>query len=98
MVRPWKAFWAAMIRVRPVRRVSFTAASRASAPELAKNTPEPAGARHTSRSFSASSTCGSEVKKLEMWTTWLACLVIASTSAGWPWPRVLTAMPPSRSR
>ena len=43
MVRPWKAPSAATRWVRPVRRVSLSAASLASAPELVKKTlPAPA--------------------------------------------------------
>jgi len=41
---------------------------------------------------------GSEVKKLDTWIADSACLATACTSAGWPWPRALTAMPESRSR
>ena len=44
VVRPWKAPSAATMPVRPVRRASLMAASSASAPELQKNTFEPAGA------------------------------------------------------
>ena len=87
-----------MIRVRPVRRVSLTAASIASVPLLAKNTADPLGAPAMRSRVSASSTCGSVVKKLDTWMSWAACLVTASTRAGWPCPRVLTAMPASRSR
>ena len=43
MVRPWKEPSAATTWVRPVRRVSFSAASLASAPELVKNTLPTAG-------------------------------------------------------
>ncbi len=95
MVRPWKAPSAATRRVRPVRRVSLSAASLASAPELAKKTLPVAGTRASSRS--ASSTCGWEVKKLETWPRVDSWAVTASTRAGWAWPSALTAMPPSRS-
>ena len=44
VVRPWKAPSAATMPVRPVRRASLMAASRASAPELQKKTFDPAGA------------------------------------------------------
>ena len=96
MVRPWKAPSVATRWVRPVRRVSLIAASLASAPELAKNTlPGPESSRASSRS--ASSTCGRVAKKLETWPSVDSWVVTASTSAGWPWPSALTAMPPSRS-
>ena len=53
--------------VRPVRRVSLNAASLASVPELVKKTlPSPGCLPRRSSSFSASSTCGALVKKLEM--------------------------------
>ena len=54
MERPWKEPSSATMRVRPVRRESLMAASVASVPELAKKTPEPAGAGAISRSRSAS--------------------------------------------
>ena len=96
MVRPWKPPSATTTWVRPVRRVSLNAASLASAPELARKTlPGPAPTRRSS--VSASSTWGPEVKKLEMWPSVDICSVTAATSAGWAWPRVLTAIPPSRS-
>ena len=74
------------------------AASMASAPELAKKTPDPAGAWAIRRRASASSIWAGVVKKLETWIAAAAWRVIASTRAGWLWPRVLTAMPPMRSR
>ena len=74
------------------------AASSASAPELQKNTFDPAGAPASESSRSASSTCGTEVKKFDTCTSWPACLDTAATSAGWLWPSALTAMPPTRSR
>ena len=98
MVRPWNASCIATTPERPVSRVSLSAASLASAPELEKNTRASTSAgviRATSRS--ASSTCGGLVKKLETWPSVRTCALSASTTAGWPWPRVLTAMPPSRS-
>ena len=60
MVRPWKAPSVATTWVRPVRRVSLSAASLASAPELVKKTLPRAGERRSerSRSRSASATCG----------------------------------------
>ncbi len=69
VVRPWKAPSAATMPVRPVRRASLMAASRASAPELQKNTFEPAGAPASESSRSASSTCGTEVKKFDTCTS-----------------------------
>ena len=58
----------------------------------------PARRRPTSDSSrSASSTCGALVKKFETWPSVVSCSVTAATSAGWAWPRALTAMPPSRS-
>jgi hypothetical protein len=68
MVRPWKLPSATTTWVRPVRRVSLNAASLASVPELVKKTlPAPGPWPSRVRSFSASSTCGALVKKLEMW-------------------------------
>ena len=98
MVRPWKAPSAATMPVRPVRRASLMAASIASAPLLQKKTAEPSGAPASESSRSASSTWGTEVKKFETCTSWPACFDTAATSAGWLWPRALTAMPPTRSR
>ena len=98
MVRPWKAPSAATMPVRPVRRASLIAASSASVPELQKKTAEPVGAPASDSSRSASSTCGTEVKKFETCTSWPACLETAATSAGWLCPSALTAMPPTRSR
>ena len=96
MVRPWKAPSAATRCVRPVRRVSLNAASLASVPELVKKTfAGPASSRETS--LSASSTWAGLVKKFEMWPSVCSWVVTASTSAGWPWPSALTAIPPSRS-
>ena len=100
MVRPWKDPSAATSRVRPVRRVSLRAASLASVPELLKNTrpvSDPLDHPSRPRSRSASSTCGSVLKKLETWPRVDSWAVTASTRAGWACPRVLTAMPPSRS-
>ena len=98
MVRPWKAPSAATMPVRPVRRLSLMAASITSAPELAKNTADPSGAPAMAISRSASEIWASEVKRLEMWMASAACLDTALTSAGWPWPSALTAIPPTRSR
>ena len=70
------------MRLRPVRRESLIAASVASVPELAKKTPDPAGAEATDRSRSASAIAGSEVKKFETWMADSACLATACTSAG----------------
>ena len=91
----------ATTRVRPVRRVSLSAASLASVPVLTKNTRPPApsapsGAVSAS-SRSASSTCCGVVKKLDTWPSVRTCSETAATSRGWPWPRVLTAMPPRKS-
>ena len=100
MVRPWKPPSAATTWVRPVRRVSLNAASLASVPELARNTrPGPAAppGSASASSFSARRTWGSLAKKFEMWPSVESWSVTAATSAGWPWPRALTAMPPSRS-
>ena len=98
IVRPWKPPSATTTWVRPVRRVSLNAASLASVPELVKKTLPSAGALPSSpSSFSASSTWGSLVKKLEMCPSVPSWLVTASTSAGWAWPSALTAMPPRRS-
>ncbi len=63
-MRPWNEPSATTMRVRPVRRVALNAASLASVPELVKKT-RPSWPTRSS-SFSASSTCGLEVKKLEM--------------------------------
>ncbi len=102
MVRPWKPPSAATTWVRPVRRVSLKAASLASAPELVKKTrplvsTASTGEVSSARSFSASSICGALAKKFEMWPRVPSCSVTAPTSAGWAWPRALTAMPPRRS-
>ncbi len=95
IVRPWNEPSIATSRVRPVRRVSFSAASLASVPELERNTRPSASTRPSSRS--ASSTCGALVKKFETCPRVRSCAVTASTSAGWAWPRALTAMPPKKS-
>ena len=98
MVRPWKPPSATTTWVRPVRRVSLKAASLASVPELVKNTlPPPAPTPSRTRSFSASSTCGMQVKKLETWPRVCIWVLTASISAGWAWPSALTAMPPRKS-
>ena len=82
MVRPWKLPSATTRWVRPVRRVSLNPASTASAPEFVKKT-FPSPAPTSSRSFSASSICGSLAKKLEMWPSVESCSVTAATRAGW---------------
>ena len=99
MVRPWKPWLVAMIRRRPVMRASLNAASLASVPELQNITrvssaPQPV----SSMSFSASFRGGSEAKMLDTWPNSATCFDTASTMAGLPWPRTLTAMPASRSR
>ncbi len=96
IVRPWKLPSIATRWVRPVRRVSLSAASLASVPELAKKTLP--SAPRSDRSRSASATCGSVAKKLDTCPSVESCSVTADTSAGCAWPSAFTAIPPSRSR
>ena len=95
MVRPWKEPSAVTTSGRPVSRLILNAASLASAPELQKNTRP--GRPASSSSRSASSTPGSCIARLETCPRVCACFVIASTTLGCAWPRIVVAMPPSRS-
>ncbi|EUA54889.1 acetylornithine aminotransferase argD domain protein [Mycobacterium intracellulare 1956] len=100
IVRPWKASCAATSFVRPVSRDILKATSLASVPELQKNTRAgvSSGAPSRATSSSASAMPGSVAYRLDVWPSVAICRVTASMIAGWRWPRMLTAMPPSRSR
>ena len=80
---------------RPVSRLTLNAASLASAPELQKKTRP--GRPASSSSRSARATPGSCMARLETCPSFAAWVVIASTTLGWAWPRIVVAMPPSRS-
>ena len=95
IVRPWKAPSAVTTSGRPVSRLILNAASLASAPELQKKTRPGRPARSSSRS--ASATPGSCIARLETCPSFCAWAVIASTTFGCAWPRIVVAMPPSRS-
>src|SRR4051794_15645729 len=76
-------------------RASFSAASLASAPELAKNTPPPSE-RSTSRAASRSP--GSLKYRLPTCMSLALCSRTASTIAGWQCPRLVTEIPHRKSR
>ena len=80
---------------RPVSRLILKAASLASAPELQKKTRP--GRPASSSSRSASFRPGSCMARLETCPSFWAWAVIASTTFGCAWPRIVVAMPPSRS-
>ncbi|CAM5496509.1 hypothetical protein SFUMM280S_03068 [Streptomyces fumanus] len=96
MVRPWKPPSVATMRGRPVSRPILNAASLASAPELQKKT-LPSRPKRCS-SCSARATGGSATNRLETCPSEAICRPTASTTAGWAWPRALTAIPPTKSR
>ena len=98
MERPWKAFSAATIPARPVRRASLKQPSIASVPEFARNTADPAGASRSSSSRSARATCGVVVNRFETWPSVANWAVMAETRNGCACPSTFTAMPASRSR
>jgi hypothetical protein len=95
MVRPWNEPRAVTTSGRPVSRLILNAASFASVPELQKKTRP--GRPASSSSRSASSTPGSCIARLETWPRVAAWAVTASTTFGCAWPRIVVAMPPSRS-
>ena len=98
MVRPWKLFSAATITGRDGpwwRRTSFSAASLASVPELARNTLPSLPSNASSRS--ARVTSGSCRNRLEVCAIACTWRVTAAVSAGWAWASALTAMPAMRS-
>ena len=97
MVRPWKAFSAATMCGRPVRRAILNAASLASAPELQNSTRE-SGASSRSCSRSARFSTGSCMKRFDTWPSVAIWSVTAATTAGCAWPSAFTAIPESRSR
>ena len=82
IVRPWNAFSAATIRVRPVSRESLNAASLASAPELVNNTRPSPAAPEMSSNRSASAITPGWVKKFETCPRVEICSVTARTTAG----------------
>jgi hypothetical protein len=95
MVRPWNDPTAVTTSGRPVSRLILNAASLASAPELQKKTRPGRPARSSRRS--ASSSPGSCIARFETCPSFAAWAVIASTTLGCAWPRIVVAMPPSRS-
>ena len=97
MVRPWKAFWAATMCGRPVRRAILNAVSFASAPELQNRTCE-SGVSSSPCSRSARRSTGSWTKKFDTCPSCWIWAVTAATTAGWAWPRAFTATPETRSR
>ena len=73
IVRPWKAFSAAMIFGRPVRRAILNAASSPAAPEFAKSTLP--GWPSSSSRRSASSSGGSVMYRFDVWPRVPICQV-----------------------
>src|SRR5690606_16264934 len=73
------------------------AVSLASVPELVKNTLA-SGMPDNSAIFSASSICGSMRYRVEVWTIFSACALIASTISGTLYPVIVVRIPPKKSR
>ena len=95
-MRPWNAPWTVTTSPRGrALRTSLSAASLASAPELAKYTLSPKD-RSTSRS--ASRTIGAFVNRFETCISRAACSCTAATTAGCECPSEQTAIPARKSR
>ena len=98
-VRPWKARRKAITPGFPViLRASLRAPSTASAPELQKNTWGSSRKGQSAPMRSASATLRVLCTTTEVWTRVAAWVEMASTTRGWQWPVVFTAMPAPRSR
>src|SRR6266849_5880453 len=100
-VLPWNEPDVVMISNAPPRlraphlRATLIAASLASAPELQKNTRD---GKESWTSRRARSTWGRVKYRLDVWMRICAWAATAEATAGWAWPRRLTAIPATRSR
>ncbi len=96
---PWNDRYATITLWRPVTmRAILTASSFASPPLVVKKTRAPSSQGDTSERRAAKSLRVSFIREGAAYSSFSAWRLIASTTAGWPWPRLTATSPADRSR